>query len=48
VAIVVHQAAGKRTTTLGTALTWKTHGVTYVLVGSVPAATLEHALPAVG
>src|SRR5579862_8477615 len=39
--------AHELTTTLGTALTWQAQGVTYVLAGSVPAATLEHALPAV-
>lgn len=39
--------AHELTTTLGTALTWQAAGVTYVLAGSVPPATLENALPAV-
>lgn len=39
--------AHELTTTLGTALTWQAAGVTYVLAGSVPPATLESALPAV-
>lgn len=39
--------AHELTTTLGTALSWQTAGITYVLAGSVPSATLEDALPAV-
>lgn len=39
--------AHELSTTLGTALTWQAAGVTYVLAGSLPSATLESALPAV-